>query len=344
MSQLRDNLRLFERLSRQPSYWEDRELAEEQSRRAASTRTLWESFDAVRAQAEAAEELAYEAYGLRAGHSAKELTSALHGAREAFEPLTERLYASLFPPTDAATITLVPGRGAQRWTHWLASIYSLWAQKRGLNVDFNYLWPKTDEQKKSDEAAAARAAQTRRTSSNQLERILQQQGLIAAIKHYRDKSGASLKEAKEYVERIRDALETPRVTSHEWRTGAPAAGVHWEAMALHIQGESLPMLLSAEHGSHRFNSQGETHTVKVRFQPGKVKLRDLGQPDQLEVTMPNAEIRRIWPERKGQEHGLLRDLRTETEHDCTPDGFSLSEVLAAWIRFRVFGAQETQWI
>ena len=344
MSQLRDNLRLFERLSRQPSYWEDRDLAEEQSRRAASTRTLWEAFDGVRAQAEAAEELAYEAYGQRAGHSSKELGSALRSARDAFEPLTEKLYASLFPPADVATLTLVPGKGAETWTNWLATIYALWAQKRGLTVDFNYLAPKTAEQKKSDEAAAARAATTRRTSRNDVERMLQQQGLIAAIKLYREKTGATLKEAKEQVEKIRDALETPRVTSHEWRAGAPGVGVAWVALAMHVRGEALPMLLSAEHGSHRINAQGSTYTVKVRFQPGNVKLKDLGQPDQLDVTMPNAEIRRIWPERKGQEHGLLRDLRTDTEHDCTADGFLLSEVLAAWIRFRVFGAQESQWI
>jgi hypothetical protein len=153
-----------------------------------------------------------------------------------------------------------------------------------------------------------------------------------------------LKEAKDHVERLRDALETPRVASHEWRKGAPAVGVPWVAMALHVHGEALPMLLAAEHGSHRINDKGASYTVKVRFQPGNVKLKDLGQPDQLELTMPGMEVRRIWPERKGQEHGLLRDLRTDTEHDCTADGFELSDVLAAWIRFRVFGAQETQWI
>ena len=146
------------------------------------------------------------------------------------------------------------------------------------------------------------------------------------------------------MERMRDALETPRVTSHEWRTGAPATGEAWVAMAMLVRGEALPMLLAAEHGSHRINAQGATYTVKVRFQPGNVKLKELGQPEQLELTMPSAEIRRIWPTRKGQEQGLLRDLRTDTEHDCTADGFLLSEVLAAWIRFRVFGAQETQWI
>jgi ATP-dependent Clp protease ATP-binding subunit ClpC len=344
MTQLRDGLRLFERLSRQPSYWDDRSLADEQSRRAASTRTLWDSFDAVRAQAEAAEELAYEAYGSRAGHSSKELGQAVTAARDAFEPLTERLYASLYPPVNAATLTLVPGKGAMEWVNWLASVYAAWAKKRALTVEFSHLAPKSNEQKKADELARARATMNRQTRSNEVERVLQQQGLIAAIKVYKDKTGAALKEAKDAVEKIRDALEAPVISSHEWRKGPPPVGAGWAAMAMHVHGESLPMLLSAEHGSHRINAQGATFTVKVRFQAGNVKLKDLGQPEQLEVSMPNAEVRRIWPERKGQEHGLLRDLRTESEHDASRDGFELSEVLAAWLRFRVFGAQESEWI
>ena len=84
--------------------------------------------------------------------------------------------------------------------------------------------------------------------------------------------------------------------------------------------------------------------MKVRFQPGNVKDKELGQPEQLDVSMPNVEIRRVWPTRKGQEHGLLRDLRTDTEHDTTAEGFILSEVLAAFVRHRVFGAQESEWI
>lgn len=344
MSQLRDGLRLFDRLSRLPSYWEDRDLADDQSRKAASTRALWDSFDQVRAQAEAAEELAFEAYGLRASHSAKDLNQALFAAREAFEPLTERLFASLYPPANAATLTVVPGRGASRWANWLVDIYALWARKRGLTVEFSHLVAKTNEQKKADELARARSQMSRRTSSDEVERMLQQQGMIAAIKLYREKTGVGLKEAKEAVDRIKAALETPVVGSHEWVQSLPTGNVTWEAIAVHVHGDAIPMLLSAEHGTHRIHSQGGSYAVKVRFQPGNVKVKNLGQPEQLDVSMPNEEIRRIWPERKGQEHGLLRDLRTGTEHPADPDGFVLSQVLAAWIRHRVFGAQEAEWI
>ena len=206
MSQLRDGLRLFERLSRLPSYWEDRGLADEQSRRASGTKNLWEAFDHVRAQAEAAEELAFEAYGLRASHSAKDLTQALFAAREAFEPLTERLFASLYPPVNAATLTLVPGRGAQPWATWLLDTYVAWARKRGLQVELAHLAPKTNEQKKADELERARQSVSRRTSGHEVERVLQQQGVIAAVKVLRDKTGMGLKEAADQVRAMRDAL------------------------------------------------------------------------------------------------------------------------------------------
>ncbi|MDP1830291.1 MAG: AAA family ATPase [Archangium sp.] len=344
MRQLRDGLRLFERLSRMPSYWEDRSLADEQSRRATGTKTLWESFDQVRAQAEAAEELAFEAYGLRASHSAKDLHQALHTARDAFEPLTERLFASLYPPVNAATLTLVPGRGASHWAHWLVSIYGVWAKKRGLTVELSHLAPKTNEEKKADELERARSAAASRTSAREVERVLQQQGVSAAVKVYRDKTGVGLKEAVDAVHKLKAALENPVVSSHEWKRAAPAINAPWVALALHVHGDAIPMLLSAEHGSHRIHAEGSSFTVKVRFQPGNVKLKELGQPEQLDVSMPNAEIRRIWPTRKGQEHGLLKDLRTGTDHPADADGFVLSHVLAAFVRHRVFGAQESEWI
>src|SRR3990167_2166462 len=98
---------------------------------------------------------------------------------------------------------------------------------------------------------------------------------------------------------MKEALETPVVSSHEWVRALPTGNVTWEALAIHVHGDAIPMLLSAEHGTHRIHSQGSSYTVKVRFQPGNVKLKDLGQPEQLEVSMPKAEIRSIWPERKG---------------------------------------------
>ncbi|MFT3706369.1 MAG: AAA family ATPase [Archangium sp.] len=342
LMQLRDNLRMFERLSRLPSYWEDRTLADDQSRRATGTREIVEGLEKVRAQAEAAEELAFEAYGLRAAHSEEAIRSGLEAAREAFQPLTERLYASLFPHVDAVTITLVPGRNAEKWALWLLEAYNQWAYHRGLRAEFSYLVAKSSDQMRLDEEKLRKMTQHTRISSDEVIRTMQQQGLIAAIKVYREKTGVGLKEAKEAVEKMRDLMESPKVEAWLWERGMPQPHYQWHALGLHVFGPAVPMLLSAEHGAHRFHSEGATASVKVRFQPGQSSAKAMGQPEELEVTMPNTEIRRVWPVRKGQEHGLLKDLRTETEHRCDEHGFNLSKVLAAWVRHRVFGAEEVK--
>lgn len=341
MTELRDELRMFDRLSRLPSFWTDHELADSQSRRAAMTRELGEGFEKVRAQAEATEELAFEAYGLRAGRNADELLASLDAAQSAFEPLTERLFASRFPPVNAASITLVPGNGANRWALWLLDGYVAWALHRGLRVERCHLAPMTDEAIRRADAERALESARRKTSGNEVERVLQQQGVAAAAKIYRDKTGVSLEAAMEAVGKMKAALEKPQVSNVEWLPDLAREGAPWIALGLRVYGDAIPMLLSAEHGSHRFFADGETHSVKVRFQPGNV--RDLGNRDQLEVSMPNAEIRRIWPVRKGQEHGLLKDLRTETDHPIDPNALVLSPIFAAWVRHLVFGSQESEW-
>lgn len=78
----------------------------------------------------------------------------------------------------------------------------------------------------------------------------------------------------------------------------------------------------------------------MRFTPGNVT--DLGQGEALEATLPAKEIRRVWPTRKGQEFGLLRDLRTDTEHRVAGD-FELGPVLSAYVRHVVFGQEATSW-
>ncbi|MFZ5442884.1 MAG: AAA family ATPase [Myxococcota bacterium] len=339
MSNLRDALRLFERLSRQTSFWADRELADEQARRAAITRELDEGFAKLRTQVEAAEELAFEAYAARQNRSAEELLASLDAVRTAFEPLTERLFVSRFPHVDAATLTLVPGRNGGRWAVWLVEGYQAWAKSRGLRTEVTHLSPKTPEQKALD----ARSAGPRlsRTSANELERVLQQQGVIAAARLYRDKENVSLKDATEYVTRVKERLEAPPPEDFEWRTNFPYDGEPFNALCLRVFGDALPLLLSAEHGAHRIYAEGESFEVKVRFQRGNV--RDPGQGERLEVSMPAAEVRRVWPIRKGQEQGLLKDQRTGTEHLVDVRGFPLSEILAAYIRHVVFGSQEGAW-
>jgi ATP-dependent Clp protease ATP-binding subunit ClpA len=343
LAELRQTLQMFERLSREPSYWLDRPLADEQSRKAGMARELIDAFERLRGQAEAAEELIFEAYCSRAGGASAELSSGLDAARDAFEPLTERLFACLYPPIQAATLTLLPGKGAQRWALWLADVYRRWAEKRKLSHELRYLVPKTPEQLKEERAELERNKKTRRTSGQELERVLQQQGVIAAIKLHREKTGASLVDSKAFVERVAAALKQTEPDPHAWRAEPPQGGQGWVAVALTVLGADLPMLLSAEHGAHRIHDAGDAFAVKVRFQPGNIRAKELGTLEQLEVVMPGTEIRRIWPVRKGQEYGLLKDLRTHTEHRATYGGFELGQVLAAWVRFRVFGAQEPAW-
>jgi hypothetical protein len=60
--------------------------------------------------------------------------------------------------------------------------------------------------------------------------------------------------------------------------------------------------------------------------------------------MPGLEIRRAWPLHPRREQARVRDLRTQTDHLATEAGFELGEALAAYVRLRVFGAEELEWI
>ena len=40
----------------------------------------------------------------------------------------------LFPPRNAVTMYLVPGKGAWQWVPWMAKSYESWAQERGLKT------------------------------------------------------------------------------------------------------------------------------------------------------------------------------------------------------------------
>jgi hypothetical protein len=122
--------------------------------------------------------------------------------------------------------------------------------------------------------------------------------------------------------------------------GWASEGLSFAALALRVYGQGVPMLLSAEHGAHRVYAEGESFEVKVRFQPGKVEPLDQGEA--LERALPGTEVRRVWPTRKGQPHGLVKDLRTESEHPVEGP-FELGPLLAAWVCLAVFGPQEAPW-
>ncbi len=343
LRRLRDGLRLFERLSRSPSFWTDDALAQEQARSAAFAKDVWDGLEAARQQAEAAEDLAFEAYALRANHSLVELTEAVEGAREAFWPLTERLYASLFPRTDAVTLTVLPSRGAQHWGRWLFEAWSDWAMGRGLKTHVAHLLPKDAEQKKREAVELKRLEAVRRTIGKDVERVLAQHGIVAAVKVYRERTGSSLKEAADVVRAWRDSQQSALLSSHAWREGDAPTGSPWAALALTVTGDALPLLLTGEAGTHRFHVDGDTFTVRVGFVASKPKVSELPTLEVLEGAAAPKEVRRIWPRRQGFEHGLLKDLRTGTEHRANAATFPLSEVLAAWVRHRVFHGEDGTW-
>jgi ATP-dependent Clp protease ATP-binding subunit ClpA len=328
MRQLLDDLRLFERLSKQPAFWGEHDLAAAASRKASLARELDESFTRVTSQVEAAEELAFESWATREARSVTELTSLLEAATDDFEPLTERLYASRLPPLEAATLTLVPGKKALPWALWLLEGYAGWASSRGLRIKRWGLVP----------AGNPDVRQRKSTSADELERVLQQQGLGAAAKLYREKNAGSQEAAMRAMQKLKERLERPPAPEpNDWVENAQLDA---QALALNVFGPVMPMLLGSEHGLHRVYAESEAFEVKVRFSPGNPA--DLGRGEALEATLPSQEIRRVWPTRKGQEFGVLRDRRTETEHRVT-ESFSLGPVLAAYIRHVVFGAAEASW-
>ncbi|QSQ24802.1 ATP-dependent Clp protease ATP-binding subunit [Pyxidicoccus parkwayensis] len=141
MQALRRELAVFDKASRQPAYWEERALAEESSRKSSEARELEKAFRDCAQQAEAVEDLLFEAHLTRAVKQAESLSREVAGLRRTFLPLRERLYASLFHSSRGATLFLVPGRGA--WPHLclLAKAYESWAEVQGITFQRALLRP-----------------------------------------------------------------------------------------------------------------------------------------------------------------------------------------------------------
>ncbi len=149
MRALRRELAVFDKASRQPAYWEERALAEESSRKSSEARELEKAFRDCAQQAEAVEDLLFEAHLSRAVEQAESLARDVSGLRRAFQPLRERLYASLFPTSRGATLFLVPGRGA--WSHLvtLAKAYEAWAAAHSLSFEHALLRPEAKDREKT---------------------------------------------------------------------------------------------------------------------------------------------------------------------------------------------------
>jgi len=129
MRRLKQELAMFERQSRLPSFWHDRALADERARAAAEGRDLIRDFLAAERQVEAAEDLAYEAYFGR--QPATLILDEVDAVDRALLPLRERVYASLFPPRNTVRLVMMAGRGA--WPHLvvLCQAVQKWAGRRG---------------------------------------------------------------------------------------------------------------------------------------------------------------------------------------------------------------------
>jgi len=149
MRALRRELSVFDKASRQPAYWEERALAEESSRKSSEARELEKAFRDCAQQAEAVEDLLFEAHLSRAVEQAESLARDVSMLRRIFQPLRERLYASLFPTSRGATLFLVPGRGA--WSHLvtLAKAYEAWAAVHSLSFAHALLRPEAKDREKT---------------------------------------------------------------------------------------------------------------------------------------------------------------------------------------------------
>ncbi|MEW5850848.1 MAG: AAA family ATPase [Myxococcota bacterium] len=107
------------------------------------------------------------------------------------------------------------------------------------------------------------------------------------------------------------------------------------AVALVVSGPAFKMLLTAEHGAHRFTEGGQTSVVKVRVEPGAATLKE---PKDFLESMPADEVRRVSVAKK-----VVRDYRTNTEHPMDGDYLPMRELLADWMEHRLHHADAEPW-
>ncbi len=131
---LRSRLRLLEHGAATKGFWSDVRLAEDLSRETALIRDLVGPLDELLRSAEAAEDLAVEAWYDRKGDNVDALEAELVALRERFAPLPRRLYFARERAARAGTLYLVAPRSA--WTELLALFhaYRRWAKARGLET------------------------------------------------------------------------------------------------------------------------------------------------------------------------------------------------------------------
>ncbi|QSQ14560.1 AAA family ATPase [Myxococcus landrumensis] len=152
MVSLRRELTVFDKMSRQPSFWEERSLAEDVARKSGDARELDKTFRECAQQTEAIEDLLFEAHLSRAVDQAESLAREVTSLRKGFLPLRERLYSSLYEYAKGATLILVPGRGGWNRACFLARAYEGWCQQNSLSYKryvFRKPTPKAGEKEKA---------------------------------------------------------------------------------------------------------------------------------------------------------------------------------------------------
>jgi ATP-dependent Clp protease ATP-binding subunit ClpC len=306
MRRLQEELRLFERSSRQPAFWLDRSLADEHARAAAEARELQTAFSTAQRSAEAAEDLAYEAYYARQVAAAASLRGDLGQVRRELTPLTERLFASLFPPRTTVGLLLTTSASGWKYLCGLRHSITRWTEARGGTLACYQL-------KVTKPAATARGE----TKS----------------------APAKAKRPKKRDAQASDAATPGRAApradgcSFRWVSGPPdpqQPGDLFTVLLLASAARGL-MLLSGEHGAHRFTDGGNTAVVQVRFDArlGAPPL-DADFLTTLHATQPAGEVRRIWPAK-----GEVYDDRLKRRFPLVDQQVALEPILAAWLRLRI---------
>ncbi|HEU4410340.1 MAG TPA: AAA family ATPase [Polyangiaceae bacterium] len=135
---LRSRLRLLEHGANTKGFWSDQALAEDLSREAALLRDLVGPLTELRQGAEAAEDLAVEAWYDRKGDNAEAISAELAALRERFAPLPRRIYLARERAAKAGVLYLAGPRSAWAELVALFHIYRRWAEAKGLTARSHY--------------------------------------------------------------------------------------------------------------------------------------------------------------------------------------------------------------
>ncbi|MCU0685734.1 MAG: AAA family ATPase, partial [Polyangiaceae bacterium] len=131
---LRARLKLLEHGANSKGFWNDPRLAEDLSREAGQLRDIVGPLAELRRGAEAAEDLAVEAWYDRQGGSVEALAAELAALRQRFAPLPRRLYLAREVGAKAGALYLAAPRSAWSELLTLFHLYRRWAESRKITL------------------------------------------------------------------------------------------------------------------------------------------------------------------------------------------------------------------